>query len=140
MSPGSRPPSIDMAHFPSPMNSDLASGGSYFSQRTHLLPRLGSTPYLNTPTDDVDSSGSTPDSQPGMRRGPRPSESPLTSFATELTTDLRSHSSGTPPAEQRFVGTPDYLAPETILGLRGDDAAVDWVCRSPSLCTSARSF
>lgn len=56
-------------------------------------------------------------------------DSPLQSFAMELTTDLRSHSSpgGTPAGEQKFVGTPDYLAPETILGLRGDDAAVDWV-------------
>jgi serine/threonine-protein kinase RIM15 len=58
-------------------------------------------------------------------------DSPLQSFAMELTTDLRSHSSpggsGTQAGEQKFVGTPDYLAPETILGLRGDDAAVDWV-------------
>lgn len=56
-------------------------------------------------------------------------DSPLQSFATELTTDLRSHPTpgGTPPGEQKVVGTPDYLAPETILGLRGDDAAVDWV-------------
>lgn len=59
----------------------------------------------------------------------------MQSFATELTNDLRSHSSdlrsqgvSTPPGAQKFVGTPDYLAPETILGLRGDDAAVDWVC------------
>lgn len=29
-------------------------------------------------------------------------------------------------ANQRFVGTPDYLAPESILGL-GQDASVDWV-------------
>jgi serine/threonine-protein kinase RIM15 len=47
----------------------------------------------------------------------------------ELANDLRSHSNqaGGTPGEQKFVGTPDYLAPETILGLRGDDAAVDWV-------------
>lgn len=59
------------------------------------------------------------------------SDSPLQFFATELTNDLRSH----PPlgrtllTAQKIVGmgTPDYLAPETILGLRGDDAAVDWV-------------
>lgn len=55
-------------------------------------------------------------------------DSPLQSFATELTNELLSHSNGgTPPGEQKVVGTPDYLAPETILGLRGDDAAVDWV-------------
>ncbi|KAK7695966.1 hypothetical protein QCA50_000605 [Cerrena zonata] len=56
------------------------------------------------------------------------SDSPMQSFATDLTNDLRSHPTpgGTPPGEQKVVGTPDYLAPETILGLRGDDAAVDW--------------
>ncbi|WWC68367.1 uncharacterized protein I206_102292 [Kwoniella pini CBS 10737] len=35
-----------------------------------------------------------------------------------------SSSSGKEPA--RFVGTPDYLAPESILGIGQDDAAVDW--------------
>jgi serine/threonine-protein kinase RIM15 len=71
-------------------------------------------------------------------------ESPLQSFATELTTDLRSHSTsgggGTPPGEQKFVGTPDYLAPETILGLRGDDDAVDWVRISCSLFLFLANF
>jgi serine/threonine protein kinase len=57
-------------------------------------------------------------------------DSPQQSFASELTSDLRSHPTpggGTPPGEQKFVGTPDYLSPETILGLSGDDSAVDWV-------------
>ncbi|ORX34130.1 hypothetical protein BD324DRAFT_584008 [Kockovaella imperatae] len=35
----------------------------------------------------------------------------------------------TPPSARdpfRFVGTPDYLSPETILGIGGDEQAVDW--------------
>lgn len=35
------------------------------------------------------------------------------------------------PAQGKFVGTPDYLAPESILGV-GMDARVDWV-RTSSL-------
>ena len=43
--------------------------------------------------------------------------------------DLCSHSSprDTPAGKQKFVGTPDYLALKIILGLHGDDAAVNWV-------------
>jgi serine/threonine-protein kinase RIM15 len=81
------------------------------------------------PDDVSESSGS--ESVPGLQtRRHRVNDSPLQSFATELTTDLRSYSNSggtTPPGEQKVVGTPDYLAPETILGLGVDDAAVDWV-------------
>lgn len=127
LSPGSRPPSMDLAHFSSPPPySELLSGGSYFNQRTHPLPRMGSSPYLYS-TDDSMEGMSLSDSQSGLSRAPKANESPMASFATELTNDLRSYAGDTPPGERKFVGTPDYLAPETILGLRGDDAAVDWV-------------
>lgn len=125
----SRPPSIDSAYISSPLfYADALSGSSYFSQRAQS--RVGHSPYQ--PTEDVESSGSESLSGLHSRRSGKATDSPLQSFATELTTDLRSHSNsgGTPPGEQKFVGTPDYLAPETILGLRGDDAAVDWVSDS----------
>lgn len=110
----SRPPSMDSAYLASPLiHPDSLGGGSYFTMR-NAAPRVaGNSPYL-PPTDDVsESSGSESLSGLHVRRSGKLSESPLQSFATELTNDLRSHSNSgsgnTPPGEQKFVGTPDYL-------------------------------
>ncbi|WVR05595.1 hypothetical protein IAU60_002614 [Kwoniella sp. DSM 27419] len=43
----------------------------------------------------------------------------------QMSTVNKTSSTG-PSTPARFVGTPDYLAPESILGIGQDDAAVDW--------------
>lgn len=148
-SPHSRPPSIDAAYMTHTPHVEV--GGSYFNPRPPAGQRMGSSPYVTSVDDVSESSGSESVSGLFSRRGGavtvgshpsnyRSTDSPQQSFASELTNELRQHASsqasnantpslpfGTPPTEKAFVGTPDYLAPETILGLRGDDAAVDWV-------------
>ncbi|KAG8902350.1 hypothetical protein FRB99_004564, partial [Tulasnella sp. 403] len=125
-SPSSRHTSVDSTYFsPSPLLSETSVttlSPSYFN------PRIG-----NISTDNISESSGSDSIGGGLPKTPgglsKPFESPLQSFAADLTNDLRSHSnsgSGTPPGEQRFVGTPDYLAPESILGISDDDRAVDW--------------
>lgn len=134
-SPGSRPTSFDSTYLASPLlSAELQATGSYFN------PRNGNTTH-HVPFDDMsESSGSESVTHLLSRRSKVvSSESPLQSFAADLTNELRSHTTSvptgiatagggtTPPAEQKFVGTPDYLAPETILGSSADDRTVDWV-------------
>lgn len=120
----SRPPSIDSS---SPLTSQLPTLSDYFNVRSNS--HSPSQVILGSALSDDVSESSGSESLSGLfwKRG-RPGESPLQSFATDLTTDLRSQSGfGTPPTDQKFVGTPDYLAPESILGISGDDPTVDWV-------------
>lgn len=130
-SPGSRPTSFDSGYLQSPLlSAKIEDSGSYFN------PRMAAAAQLQ---DDVSESSGSEGVAHLMRRKGKQSqaESPLASFASELATELRSqqtnpgnhgHSGHTPPGggEQKFVGTPDYLAPETILGLSEDDRGVDW--------------
>lgn len=138
-SPGSRPTSFDSGYLQSPLlSAKIEDSGSYFN------PRLAGTAQLQ---DDVnESSGSEGVAHLMWRRGKQPqADSPLQSFATEMAAESRAtqattatigtlgtsaHTGSTPPGdgEKKFVGTPDYLAPETILGLSEDDRGVDWVC------------
>jgi serine/threonine-protein kinase RIM15 len=135
-SPGSRPTSFDSTYLASPLiSTELHATGSYFN------PRNGTAAH-HLPFDDMsESSGSESVTHLLSRRSKVvSSESPLQSFAADLTNELRSQAttvhSGisaagvggtTSPGEQKFVGTPDYLAPETILGSSADDRTVDWV-------------
>ncbi|KAG9056277.1 hypothetical protein FS842_011166 [Serendipita sp. 407] len=135
-SPGSRPTSFDSGYLQSPLlSAKIEDTGSYFN------PRMAATTQAQLQDDVSESSGSEGVAHLMWRRGKQPqADSPLQSFASELATELRSqqgnsnnHSNNgapsgtTPPAQEpKFVGTPDYLSPETILGLSEDDRCVDW--------------
>lgn len=128
----SRPPSMDSVYMTTPITTPDAQLSSYFGLKA---PTSNTTPSL-TPValaDEVDSSGS--EGLPGpflFRRPSKSIESPLQSFASELATDLRLHVATGNRTPHKVVGTPDYLAPETILGISKDDRMVDWVCNNLS--------
>ena len=160
--PNSRPPSTD-ATYATHMPRTSKIGGSYSNPRPPSGPRIVSSPYIAPIDDASESSGSEFEPwlfscggsvtvQASHPSNHRSNDSTLQSFASESTKEPRQHASslasstntlpltsGTPLTEKGFVGTPHYLAPETILGLRGDDAAVDWVCL-PILLHDSASF
>ncbi|KAE8214196.1 hypothetical protein CF327_g2370 [Tilletia walkeri] len=81
---------------------------------------------VSSSTDVSDSSGS---EGPSSLLRPLPSanllESPSTVFGSH-TLPSESMTARNPQGVPKFVGTPDYLAPESILGIGMDDMAVDW--------------
>ncbi|ETS62728.1 hypothetical protein PaG_02466 [Moesziomyces aphidis] len=109
----------------SPMTPGL--GGMMRNQSFFAAPQRGR--IMSSSTDASDSGES--DSQRGVPK-PLPSariESPVSLFGTHplLSDNLRASSGdGGASTPKRFVGTPDYLAPESILGIGMDDFAVDW--------------
>jgi hypothetical protein len=122
---------MDSVYLSSPMFSPDAQLSNYFGLRTYSNPQLVPHAQGTSALDDVDSSGSENASGVfSVKRGQsHVNESPLQSFASELATDLRSHvvAGSVASGEQKVVGTPDYLAPETILAISKDDRMVDWV-------------
>lgn len=149
----SRSTSMDAPRFSSPPSAS-AEGNSYPpSSYFNLRGGTASQHTLTSVQDDIsESSGSESLSasisglfrrKPSVKRNN--SSSPVQSFS-DLTNDLRSRLdahkssrgvSGAPGPH--FVGTPDYLAPEVVLGYGGEDRGVDWVgfphpqCYCPSL-------
>ena len=134
----SRSTSVDAPRLSSPPSGE---GGSRPPSYFNLRGATTSQHTLTSVQDDIsESSGSESLSasisglfrrKPSVRRNKH--NSPVQSFS-DLTNDLRSrldaHKSGRGASgapEPRFVGTPDYLAPEVVLGYGGEDRAVDWV-------------
>lgn len=76
---------------------------------------------LDTPNSDSSGSGH---ANPSHKHIAAAVDAIVTSQASDITNLGRSEG---PASQKNFVGTPDYLAPESILGI-GMDARVDWVC------------
>ncbi|PWZ00784.1 hypothetical protein BCV70DRAFT_160776 [Testicularia cyperi] len=106
----------------SPMTPSLA--GMIRGQSFFAAPQRGR--IVSSSTDASDSSES--DSQKFVPR-PLPSariDSPGNLFGPHSLLNEPSSGLDTAAQPRRFVGTPDYLAPESILGIGMDDFAVDW--------------
>lgn len=112
----------------------LASQPFYVGTPTHVRGRI-----MSASTDVMDAARGSESAFAGAQAQMRrlqsvetPMESPRQSFgihlqaATEAGSDGMQSTGGSGGQLKRFVGTPDYLAPESILGLGMDDAAVDW--------------
>lgn len=93
------------------LTSEIASGQS--------MPNMSQSYFSQMrPSGEDESSGS-------ESAGIIPKRVRQMSIATKLSSELGSPSVNGKESP-KFVGTPDYLAPESILGIGQDDAAVDW--------------
>lgn len=99
-----------------PANALGASQASYFGS-------LQVTDSFSLDTPNSESSGSA-----SVNTSHRHLAAAVDAFAQTS----RQTSSPVDGGKKKFVGTPDYLAPESILGI-GMDVGVDWVSSSPSL-------
>lgn len=118
-----------------PLSLNIAQSQNFFVG----VPASARSRIISTSTDASDSSGS--ESPMMFAKGAKPvpvvpatslMDSPSNIFGSHMMIDSNpsnaavTSSSGSGAQLKKFVGTPDYLAPESILGLGMDDAAVDW--------------
>ena len=117
-----RSPSVDagISNSSSPSSTPLhAIGASQVSYFGSLL----ATDSFSLDTPNSESSGS--ESLQTTHRGIAAAIDTLAGSRVSGTSGLSSRGREA-AGEKKFVGTPDYLAPESILGI-GMDAGVDWV-------------
>ncbi|KAM0755998.1 kinase-like protein [Meredithblackwellia eburnea MCA 4105] len=96
-----------------PANALGASQVSYFGSLN-----VNDGFWLDTPQSESSGSGS-------VLQSGRTSRKATDSVGEKLSSSALPGAGGPDPQQKQFVGTPDYLAPESILGI-GMDARVDW--------------
>lgn len=108
---------------------ERSNAASPISTPAHALGQSPASYFGNLPVDnfslDTPSSESAASSQPQTNRQLNAAVEALAAQRREEPSRPLAPPSDTPPL-RNFVGTPDYLAPESILGV-GTDACVDWV-------------
>ncbi|WVQ85691.1 hypothetical protein IAT38_007857 [Cryptococcus sp. DSM 104549] len=91
-----------------------------------LMPTQPSSHLSQSYFSQVHESGSADESSGSESAGIIPKHVRQMPAATKQLSELGTASTFSGREPPRFVGTPDYLAPESILGIGTDDKAVDW--------------